>query len=101
MSLNRYKIALEVAEEWQKDVEADDFRVWVKGKIKPKDPLFEKWKTIVPWDVIPADDSFAKAKELGIFTAGLDEAIEGCKSIYSGGTHRDDLIKIKERLENK
>jgi len=65
MSLNRYKIAKEVFDEFEKDIEEAantpvSFEYFLDEKIKPVDPRFEKFKKHWPCYVLCNDSSAYK-----------------------------------------
>jgi len=86
--MNKYKTTQEVRSEWISEGSKGDFDVFIKNKLKPKDPLFEKWSKFYKdtYDSAVIDDEeckqsfFVRFKE--IFsdelngTVGLDEAIK-------------------------
>lgn len=109
---DKYKIAQEVWEEWERRAMSAPYfyEDWLKDKTKPKDPLFEKSLELgaricghFDLGVIPTEWLVSNIKE--IFkdelngTRGLDEAIEYGKAF--GYTNIEHLKKIKERLETK
>jgi len=78
------------------------------AKYHPKDELFEKWRDYKQWrtseDAPLCDDkvTFNKAKELGLFTHALDEAIETIDRTFE--FHNEDersmLSKCKKFLSH-
>lgn len=86
-------------------VEAMDFLA--KYHPKPKDELFEKWKEFADWwqpkghlDLRDLE-TFNGAKELGLFTHALDEAIKLHKDSYIFSTskaHREAGKEIQDSV---
>lgn len=70
---------------------------------KPKDSLFEKWEELLRVGFTDKRGSFNRAKELGLFTAGLDEAIETIDNwCHDADWRYSTLLKeIKERINNE